>query len=165
MNIGIVIHTASGHTLKFAQAIRDKLVEKGHEVDLTGLRTIGTPRVGFLPGGGSNFTIKSPPELDEFDVVLIGAPVWFFKPSPVIMRYLVEDVKKLKGKKALAFVTMGGFLGARASGGERSVKIMSQELEDVGADILEGEALPYFIKANAEKMSAAVERICERIGA
>jgi len=156
MKIGIVIHTVSGHTLKFAQAIRDRLVEKGHEVDLTGLRTIGTPRVGFLPGSGGNFTIKSPPELHEFDVVLIGAPVWGFKPSAVIMRYLVEDVRKLKGKKALAFVTMG--LG----GGRRSVQIMSQELEDAGADILEGEALKYFFRANREKMSAAVDRICER---
>jgi len=158
MKIGIVIHTVSGHTLKFAQAIRDKLVEKGHEVDLTGLRTIGSPRIGFLPGSGGNFTIKSPPELAEFDVVLIGAPVWGFKPSPVIMRYLVEDVKKLKGKKALAFVTMGSL------GGKRSVEIMSQELEDAGADILEGEALAYFFKVNKEKLSAAVDRICERIG-
>jgi len=157
MNIGIVIHTVSGHTLTFAQAIRSKLVEKGHEVDLTGLRTTGSPRVGFLPGSGGNFTIKSPPELGGFDVVLIGAPVWGFRPSPVIMRYLVEDVKKLKGKKALAFVTMGGL------GGKRSVEIMSQELEDAGADILEGEALPYFFKVNEEKLAAAVERICGRI--
>jgi len=159
MNIGIVIHTVSGHTLKFAQAIRNKLLDNGHDVDLTGLRTIGTPRIGFLPGGGGDFTIKSPPELGEFEVVLIGAPVWGLKPSPVIMRYLVEDVKKLKGKKALAFVTMG--LG----GGKRAVEIMSQELEDAGADILEGEALKYFFRVNAESMAAAVDRICERIGA
>jgi menaquinone-dependent protoporphyrinogen IX oxidase len=159
MKIGIVLHTVSGHTLKFAQAIRDKLVEKGHEVDLTGLKVIGTPRVGFLPGSGGQFSIKSPPELNEFEVVLIGAPVWGFKPSSVMMRYLQEDVKKLKGKKALAFVTMG------ACGGKKSIQMMSSELEDAGADVLEGEALAYFIKANMEKMNAAVDRICEKIGA
>lgn len=159
MKIGIVIHTVSGHTLKFAQAIREALAQKGHEVDLTGLKVIGTPRIGFLPGGGGQFNIKSPPELDEFDIVLIGAPVWGFKPSPVITRYLQEDIGNLKGKKALSFVTMGSF------GGKRAVRMMDAELESAGADMLEGEALAYFIRANKEKMAAAVNRICERTGA
>lgn len=159
MKIGIVIHTVSGHTLAFAQAIREALVGLGHEVDLTGLKVIGQPRVGILPGGGGRFSIKSPPELDEFDVVLIGAPVWGFKPSTVIMKYLEEDVSKLKGKKALAFVTMGAF------GGKKSIQKMNNELEAAGADTLEGEALPWFLKVNAQKMTAAVQRICGKIGA
>jgi len=157
MKVGIVLHTVSGHTLKFAQAIRAKLQEKGHEVDLSGLKVIGTPRVGFLPGGGGRFSIKSPPELHEFDVVLIGAPVWGFKPSPVIMKYLQEDVQKLKGKKALSFVTMGKF------GGKRSIEMMNAELEAAGADILEGEALEWFFRVKADRLAEAVERICKRI--
>jgi flavodoxin len=155
MKIGIVVHTVSGHTLTFAQRIRDKLVEKGHEVDLAGLKVIGAPRIGFL--GGGRFSIKSPPELDEFDAVLIGAPVWGFGPSTVIMKYLQEDVSKLKGKRALAFVTMG------ACGGKKSIQLMNDELEAAGADVLEGEALVYFLKVNHEKMNEAVGRICERI--
>jgi flavodoxin len=157
MNIGIVIHTNSGHTLKFAQALRDKLVSLGHEVDLTGLRTVGRVSVGVLPIGRVNFTIKNPPDLQEFDAVLVGAPVWGFKASPVIMRYLVEDVQKLKGKRALSFVTMMRF------GGNRALKMMNEELEAAGADVLEGEALRYFIKPNAAELAAAVERICGRI--
>ena len=160
MNIGIVIHTVSGHTLKFAQAIRDQLAASGHEVDLTGLRIAGSPRVGFLPGSGSGqFTVKSPPELDEFDAVLIGAPVWGFRPSPVILQYLIEDVKTLKGKRALPFVTMGSV------GGKRSLAIMSEELDSLGADVLDGEALVWFIRQNRKKMAAAVNRICERFAA
>jgi len=158
MNIGIVIHTSGGHTLKFAQAIRDKLVSSGHEVDLTGLRTRGTVTAGFLPIGRVNFTIKNPPELDEFDAVLVGGPVWWFKASPVIMRYLIEDVQNLKGKRALSFVTMG------STGGQRALRMMNEELEAAGADVLEGEALKYFIKPNELKLTEAVERICGRIG-
>jgi len=157
MNIGIVIHTSGGHTLKFAQAIRDKLVSLGHEVDLTGLRTIGTVTAGLLPLARVNFTIKNPPELEGFDTVLVGGPVWGFKASPVIMRYLVEDVRKLKGKRALSFVTMIGVGGAKA------LRMMNDELEAAGADVLEGEALKSFFMPDALKLSAPVERICERV--
>jgi len=157
MNIGMVIHTGGGHTLKFAQAIREKLVASGHEVDLTGLRTVGTVTTGMLSISRVNFTIKNPPELDDFDFVLMGGPVWGFKASPVIMRYLVEDVRNLKGKRALSFVTMLGL------GGGRALRMMNEELEAAGAEVLEGEALPYFIKPNAAKLTEAVERICGRI--
>ncbi|MDR3012338.1 MAG: flavodoxin-like domain-containing protein [Chitinispirillales bacterium] len=159
MKIAIVIHTSTGHTLKFAQAIRDAIEAKnqGHEVDILGLRTIGTASPAFIPGGG-RFTIKSPPEIDEYDAVLVGGPVWVFGPSPVVMQYIVEDIRTLKGKKALSFVTMWGF------GGKRALRKMDNELEASGADMLEGEALVYFMKANVEKMKAAVGRICEKLG-
>jgi len=157
MNIGIVIHTGSGHTLKFAQAIRDKLVSLGHEADLTGLRTLGTVTAGLLPLARVNFTIKNPPELQDFDAVLVGGPVWSFKASPVIMRYLIEDVQNLKGKRALSFVTMIGFGGARA------LRMMNGELEAAGADVLEGEAVKSFFMPNALKLEGPAERICGRI--
>jgi flavodoxin len=159
MNIAIVIHTNSGHTLKFAQAIREKLVALGHEVDLTGLRILGTvaPGLNLLPGTGGRFSIKSPPDVSGFDIVLVGGPVWMFKASPVIMRFLAEDLPVLKGKKALSFVTMG------IKGGVRALRMMNVELEASGADVLEGEVLRYFMKVNESQMTAAVERICERI--
>jgi len=161
MKIAIVIHTNTGNTLKFAQAIRDALTAKGHEVDLLGLRTIGAVSPMATLFGGSRFSIKSPPELDEFDAVLAGGPVWMFKASPVIMKFLVEDVRKLKGKKALSFVTMGSPL--KLTGGDRALRMMNDELEVSGADVLEGEKLVCLFKANKEKLAAAVERICERL--
>ncbi|MDR0330647.1 MAG: hypothetical protein LBH93_02935 [Chitinispirillales bacterium] len=159
MKIGIVIHTNTGHTLKFAQAIRDKLTAKGHEVDITGLRTQGVISSGIIPIVRTNFSIKNPPDLGEFDAVLIGGPVWAFKASPVIMRYLVEDVRTLKGKKALAFVTMGG------GGGDRALRMINEELEASAADVVEGEKLKYFFKFKAGALEAAVERVCEKLGA
>jgi flavodoxin len=164
MKIGIVVHTNSGHTLAFAQAIRDKILSRGgnHEVEILGLRVIGSvsPVVTFT---GNKFQIKSPPELDEFEAVLVGGPVWMFNASPVIMKYLIEDVQKLKGKKALSFVTMGSPF--KFMGGERAIRKMNGELESAGADVLEGEMLQFFIKADAEKTAAAADRICGRLGA
>jgi len=157
MNIAIVIHTSSGHTLKFAQAIRDKLVSLGHEADLTGLRTVGAVTAGLLPLTRVNFTIKNPPELEGFDTVLVGGPVWGFKASPVIMRYLAEDVQNLKGKRALSFVTMS------MAGGGKALRMMNGELEAAGAEVLEGEAVKSLFMPNALKLSAPADRICERV--
>jgi hypothetical protein len=48
-------------------------------------------------------------------------------------------------------------------GGSRALRMMNEELETAGADVLEGEKLKYFIKPDAERMAAAVERICDRV--
>jgi flavodoxin len=166
VKIGIVVHTNSGHTLAFARAIRDKILSRdgncgAHGVEILGLRVIGSvsPVVTFT---GNKFEIKSPPKLDEFDAVLAGGPVWMFNASPVIMKYLIEDAQKLKGKKALSFVTMGSPF--KFMGGERAIRKMNGEFEAAGADVLEGEMLQFFIKVNAAKMAAAADRICERLG-
>ncbi len=153
MKIAIVIHTSSGHTLAFARAIESKLISKGHEVDIIGLRTIGT----VTPSSRSKFELKSPPEMDEYDAVMVGGPVWAFKASPVIMKYLAQ-VKNIKGKKAYTFVTMG--LPFKFTGGDRAIRMMTEELEASGADVLGGEALQYLFKTDQKKLDAAVERIC-----
>jgi menaquinone-dependent protoporphyrinogen IX oxidase len=116
-------------------------------------------RGGISPSTKAKYTIKNPPDLSEFDAVLVGGPVWAFKASPVIMKYLVEDVQKLKGKKAMAFVTMVGY------GGDRALKMMNEELEASAADVLEGEKLKCFFKFKAGVLEGAVERVCKKLGA
>ncbi|MFP4162829.1 MAG: flavodoxin family protein [Chitinispirillaceae bacterium] len=156
MKIGIVVHTSSGHTLTFARAVESKLKSRGHQVDVLGLRTIGA----VTPGSRSKFELKSPPELDEYDLVMVGGPVWAFKASPVIMKFLAQ-VKSLKGKKALSFVTMG--LPFKFTGGERAIRMMNEELEASGADVLSGEMLHYMFKTDQKKLEEAVERICSAV--
>jgi len=157
MNVGIVVHTTSGHTLAFARAIEEILKQKGHEVEILYLRTVGR----VTPTGSGNFSIKNPPPLDEFDTVLFGGPVWAFKASPVIMKFLVEEVKQLKNKKALSFVTMG--LPFKFTGGDRALRMMDEQLEASGADVIAGEKLLYFLKNDKEKMVAAAQRICDKL--
>lgn len=156
MKIGIVVHTSSGHTLAFARAIEAKLKSNGHEVEILGLRTIGA----VSPGSRSKFELKNPPELDAFEFLLIGGPVWAFKASPVVMKYLAQT-GNLKGKKALPFVTMG--LPFRFTGGERALRMMSEELEMSGADVLPGVMLHYMFKVDQNKLDKAVERVSSAI--
>ncbi|KMQ50643.1 flavodoxin [Chitinispirillum alkaliphilum] len=156
MKIGIVIHTQSGHTLNFAKIIEKKLTQHGHEVDIKGLRTKGAvkPR-------SRKFDLIKIPEIDEYDVLLFGGPVWAFTASPVVLKYL-GSLETLKGKKALCFVTMG--LPFPSLGGKQAIKAMEEDLALSGAEILPGEIVWYFFSGDEEKMKAAATRINDAIG-
>ncbi len=155
MNIGIIIHTQTGHTLHFAKAIQNKLIEQGHTAEVKGLRTKGAvkPR-------SSKFELRRIPKTDEYEAILFGGPVWAFTASPVIIKFL-KTIGTLKGKKALCFVTMG--LPLPFLGGKQAVKAMESELDLSGGDILPGVILPYFFKGNRGKMNAAVQRVSDSL--
>ncbi len=160
MNIGIIVHSQSGHTAAFAKAIAAKLGGRGHDVDTILLMTTGLSRPG-----SRRFTISNAPgdtEMAQFDAVLVGGPVWGFKASPVIMKYLSSiGAGTLKGKKTLGFVTMGTW---KALGASRALYAMTRRLEASEADVVPGEALRYlFGHCNKKQLDAAVERIAARV--
>ncbi len=155
MKIGIIIHTQSGHTAQFARAIAAKFNSNGYEAEIEMLRTVGQ-----VSPGSRKFTIKNSPSVEQYDAILFGGPVWAFNASPVIMSYLSQLVK-IKNKKVLSFVTMG--LPFVWMGGTQAIKTMNQSLDTSGGDVLTGEILHFFLKANKKKMEQAVDRIYEAL--
>ena len=154
MHIGIIVHSQSGHTAAFAKAIAEKFRAAGHEVDITPLMTSGL----YKPGS-RNFTISNTPEEEDIrlcDALLFGGPVWGGKASPVIMEYL-RWLKKIDGKKALSFVTMG--FPWKSFGGNRAIRAMNEEIRASGGTVLPGEILHYFFGFNKQKLQEALERI------
>jgi flavodoxin len=160
MKIGIIVHSQSGHTAAFAKAIAAKLSERGHEVDTVLLMTSGLSRPG-----SRRFKISNAPddgELAQFDAVLVGGPVWAFKASPVVMRYLSSiGPGILKHKKTLGFVTMG--LPWKALGATRALYAITRKLEACDAEVLRGEMVRYLFGFNRKRLDAAVERIAARL--
>ena len=68
--------------------------------------------IGFLTGGSDarrgketeiSPTTKSPA---EYDLIIVGTPVWASRPSPAIITYLKKN--DLSGKKVALFFTHGG---------------------------------------------------------
>jgi flavodoxin len=68
--------------------------------------------LGFLTGGSDarrgketeiSPTVKSPA---EYDLIIVGTPVWAGRPSPAIATYLKKN--NLSGKKVALFFTRGG---------------------------------------------------------
>ena len=156
MKVGIIVYSQSGHTAAFARAIADHLREAGIDYGIELLRPQGIPKPWTR-----NIEFRRIPEIDEYDTVLVGSPVWGFNASRVIIKYFSE-MKSLKGKRALPFVTHG--LPIKSLGANRSLKRMSADLEELCADVLEGESHHFFFfSTNKGKMNEAAQRIVERI--
>jgi flavorubredoxin len=65
----------------------------------------------------------------EYDLILLGTPVWSVKPAPAINTYL--DKSNFKDKKVALFVTL------RFMGGEKVVKILTEEIEKKGGKVID----------------------------
>ena len=61
-------------------------------------------------------------DLDKYDTVYIGTPVWASKPTPAIMEFISQN--NFTNKNVILFATM------MSSGGEETVDIMKKLIED-----------------------------------
>ena len=158
MNIGIIVHSQSGHTAAAAKAIAERFRANGHEVDIKLLMT-----TGMAKPGSRKFSICNAPEeeeINQFEAILFGGPVWGFKASPVIREYL-QWLKKLEGKKVLSFVTMAS--PWKSLGGNQALHTMNEELRASGGTVLPGEILRYFFGFNKQRLNETVERIYKNV--
>lgn len=134
MNIGIVVHSLSGHTQAMAERIAQKLREKNHSVTLTQLQTDVPIKSGSVHQA-MKFSIVNLPDCSACDAILVGGPVWAFSASPVIVA-AIESLKNITGKTALPFATMAfpfSFMG-----GNQALGLMSRKLSAGGASVRPG---------------------------
>jgi flavodoxin len=151
MKLAIILHTQSGRTAELARKIAEVFRNAGHEVDISMLRTVGT-----VSPGSSKFEIKNAPEITDEDWIIFAAPVWAFKASPVIMKYL-GTLKNLKGKKVVNIITKS--LPFDWTGGTQALVAMNSEVETSNGDALQGEIVQSFAKASAEKLTEIAKRV------
>lgn len=50
-------------------------------------------------------------DLDFYDTIIIGTPVWWYGISPAMRTFLTDNREALKDKKIYAFITNGGWIG------------------------------------------------------
>lgn len=101
MNIGIIVHSHSGHTYKVALKLQEKLSATGHQVTIERLKSVGDAHPGV-----KNLQLEAYPDLTDYEGLILAAPVWAFNISPVMAAFLSQS-STLKAKKIAAFVTMG----------------------------------------------------------
>ena len=124
MRILVVFYSRTGFTKKLALSLAAKLQADTEElVDTTSRKGI----MGWLKGGRDAvkkfMTVISPAQKDpaQYDLVVVGSPVWAGSMAPALRTYLTQQKSKLK--KFGCFCTMGG------SGGQR---LFSQVEEILG---------------------------------
>jgi len=115
MKIAVIYYSLEGNTEKVAKRISEKL-----NADIYELKEIksSVPKTGFLKfvWGGKQVVMKQKPDLeelniniDEYDCIFIGTPVWASTYSPAIRSFL--NKYELKGKKIGIFCSHSGGLG------------------------------------------------------
>ena len=133
----ITYYSYSGNTDKVARVLAKMLKGKG-EVRLERLKVADEIKT-FLAQCRAALTKKRAVldgnatfNVSDYDFVLIGSPVWAFRPTPAINTYL-DGLNGLNGKKALIFLTSGSGVGV-----ERCFKKIKTVLRNKGAsDIYE----------------------------
>ncbi len=151
MKIGIIVHSKSGYTARVARLLGEAFNGRGDEADTLLLHPVGevNPR-------STSFELKAAPSVDGYDIVILGAPVWAFAASPVIMKY-IRRLGPLSGKKLFCFVTKG--LPFSWTGGIHALATMQQALAHSGAALLPGE----IIWAPGSRTEAKLKKVVDRI--
>jgi len=138
MKIVIIVHSKSGTTLQFAEHIAVQLKEKNHFVDLVHLQTDPEIKGGSVRRT-TPFKITNLPDIKDYNLILLGGPVWGFSASPVVIAAL-KKLGNLSGKKILPFVTMGFF--HPSLGGKQAITMMGNKAKELGAIVLPGKIIP-----------------------
>jgi len=134
MKSAIIYYSFTGNTHRIACLFADILKNKGEEAVLVRIRPL-KEETAFLKQCKEAFLGKKAElyrtllDLKDFDRVIIGSPVWAFKPAPAINTY-IEQCGSLQDKTAICFVTYGSGVGKN-----RALEIMKKALVMKGARI------------------------------
>ena len=126
MNIGIIVYSQTGNTLKAAESVKEALAAQGHSVSIERITAEGevSPNTAV--------SLKSKPDPSKYDALVFASPVMGFALNPAMKAYL-KQVKELGGKKAACFVVQG--LPFNWMGGNQALKLMGELLKHKGADV------------------------------
>ncbi|AAL80838.1 hypothetical protein PF0714 [Pyrococcus furiosus DSM 3638] len=104
----VVFYSRSGTTKRVAQELAkalgadiDEVIDKKSRKGI-----LGFLRAGYDATRGRTTRIEFTKDLSEYDVVIIGTPVWNGRVTPAIRTYLLENRENIK--QAIFFATCAG---------------------------------------------------------
>ena len=127
----IIYHSYSGITSSVARKVRaacgGDLIEVKPQKKYNALTVYA--KGGYRAMKGKKDPIE-PKKIDVsgYDMIVIGTPVWAWKPTPVI-NAAIAALKGCEGKKAVIYVTCGGQAG-------ETIEIMKKALEAKGVNVV-----------------------------
>jgi flavodoxin len=152
MEIGIIVHSQTGNTLSVAERLIEKLTAAGHRAVIKRVSAINDDEIDI-----QKVRLSERPEIDEYDLLIFGAPVRGFSLSPAMQAYLA-GVGSLAGKKTACFITQG--FPFPWMGGNRSLRQLAELLANKGS-------APYGTGIvnwpNAEKREKLIGAVVEKL--
>lgn len=154
----ITYYSFSGNTDKVANIFADALRKKG-EVVLQRLKPADEIRnfalqckAAFM---GERADLEGDVQFDlgQYDLLLIGSPVWAFAPTPPINTYL-DKISGLNGKRAIILLTSGSGTGVG-----RCFKNIRKALEGKGASRMDEVNIPDRKLKDTEFITSSLEKV------
>ncbi len=128
MKIAVIIHSHTFNTLAVAERLEKALQDKGQHPYVDNLELKGD----YKPGA-KKIKFGSLPKIEDYNMIVFGAPVEAFSLSPVMKKYLKEKVPSLKGKWTFLFVTKA--LPGNWTGGNNAIRQMKGLVKKKGGDV------------------------------
>lgn len=151
MNIGLIIHSFTGHTLSVGEIIKERLIAKGHNAEIIRINAVNEN-----PNNYRNFELANKPDIAKYDFVFLGAMVIGFNLSPVMKAY-IKQIEGIKGKKVSCFLTE--MFPKKWMGGNRSMKQMTSMLSEKGAEIVDSDIVNWMKKDRENIISEIADRL------
>ena len=127
MHVGILVYSATGHTLSIAAQLKDGLSDVGHQVVLERLEAADS-----VGASGASVVLKASPDVSCYDALVFACPVRGGMPAPPMDGYLTH-LSSLSGKRAACLVT--GFFPVAAWGRDQTLARMKAISESKGAKV------------------------------
>lgn len=150
MNIGIIVWSATGHTLSVAETLSKALDASGHKTPLERISVEGDPVKRT-----ENFTLSNAPATDGYDALVFCGFVEAFSLSPVMQKYL-SGIHDLGGKKVFCLVTQ--HFPKPWLGGNNAIKQMKKLVAGKGGTVADTAVINW----TAKNRAAQIEQACER---
>jgi multimeric flavodoxin WrbA len=130
MSICIVYHSETGNTKKVAEYVAKSTGATLIPVrDCAGYNKITMYLLGIPRARAGDRAAIEPPKIDvsAFDLVILGSPVWAWKPTPAA-NAAIAALTGCEGKKGMVFATSGGMP-------KDTLTIMKNALEERGVRV------------------------------
>jgi len=156
MKIGIIVYSNTGHTFSVAEKLNEKFLSLGHE---SCIKMITTKYPLTDTSTSNSIQLDLCPSVDEYDILVIAAPVMAFSACPVIAKYLLQPLK-LNNKKIFLFVTKA--IPFKTFGGNNAISRMKKLCIKNGGEVIDSEIIPW--NKNKEKnIESLIERFSKEI--
>lgn len=156
MKTAVVYFSLEGNTKLVAEKIAERL--SADIIELKCVKAYPTGKVSKFVWGGKSVTFGEKPELlpynfnaDDYDAVILGAPVWASKYAPPLKTFLSEN--DISGKK------LGFFVCCAGGKTDKCFALMKQDAKCEDAATLR---LVDPFKHQSPENDAEIDRFCER---
>lgn len=156
MKVGMIVYSQTGHTLAVATQLKEKLAAAGHVVTLERLELSERPRPG-----ATDVHLKARPEIEAYDALVLGAPVWGGQVASPMASYLGQ-IGPMEGKEVICLMTHAFPPGL---GGKQARGQMSTICASKGATVRGTGSVAWLRLHRKRQIAEVVERLSKAFSA